>query len=111
MEAIITPNPPVFLRKLVSRSRAIRDKLRDEYAELLLNALMLISTLDIRDKNGNIIESGSSLIDKVLTLERRGRDITVEIDILGKDKWLQLKKIWARLREIENQDHFLISGR
>ena len=109
MEVITTPSPPVFLKKLVSRSNLFREKLRDEYATLLIEALQIIATLDIRNSKGIIIENGASIIDKVLILERKGKDISAEIEIIGKDKWLKLKQIWSRLRELEKQDKFLIS--
>lgn len=109
METIPANNPPDSSKKLVSRTRIERDKLRREFTEILIEALQIISTLDIRDKQGKIVESGASIIDSVLTMERQRKDISEQIQIIGKDKWLKLKKIWNRMREIEAEDKFLIS--
>jgi hypothetical protein len=97
-------NQPVISKSLVLRSRYTRDKLREEYIELVNVSLTLIAELDVRDQNGKIIETGYSFVNTVLTMERMSKDITEQIDIIGKDKWLKLKKIWKRLREIEIVD-------
>lgn len=97
-------NQPVTSKSLVLRSRYTRDKLREEYIELVNVSLTLIAELDVRDQNGKIIETGYSVVNTVLTMERMSKDITEQIDIIGKDKWLKLKKIWKRLREIEIVD-------
>lgn len=109
METIPANNPPDSSKKLVSRTRIERDELRREFTGILIEALRIISTLDIRDKQGKIVESGASIIDSVLTMERQKKDISEQIQIIGKDKWLKLKKIWNRMREIEVEDKFLIS--
>jgi hypothetical protein len=71
--------------------------------------MKIISTLDIRDKKGYIVEYGYTIIEKVLDMERRHKNIDEQIQIIGKSKWLSLKKIWKRFREIENEDKNLIS--
>jgi hypothetical protein len=109
LETITPCRPPGSLRKLVSRTRIDRDKLRREYTEILIEALQVISTLDVRDNHGKIVESGATIIDSVLTMERQRKDISEQIQIIGRDKWLKLKKLWNRMREIETEDKTLIS--
>lgn len=94
-------NQPDISKSLVSRSKYTRDKLREEYIELMNTSLVLIAELDVRDQNGKIIEAGYYVVNTVLTMERMGKDITEQIDIIGKDKWKKLKTIWNRMREIE----------
>lgn len=97
-------NQPDTSKSLALRSRYTKDKLREEYIELVNTSLALIAELDVRDQNGKIIETGYSVVNTVLTMERMSKDITEQVDIIGKDKWLKLKKIWKRLREIEIND-------
>lgn len=109
MEVIPLPNPADSLKKLVSPYRIERLILRREYSELLLNSIRTISELDLRDKNGKIIEHGYSIVETILHMERQRKDISEQIEIIGEDKWLKLKVIWKRMREIESIDKDLIS--
>lgn len=103
-------NQPVISKSLVLRSRYTKDKLREEYIELVNTSLALIAELDVRDQNGKIIETGYSVVNTVLTMERMSKDITEQVDIIGKDKWKKLKTIWNRMREIEQEDKRLTNG-
>ena len=109
MELMYTSSLPVLLKKPVSRTRIMSDQLRKEYVSLIHESLSIIATLDIRDQNGRIIESGSSVIDKILLIERKGNDISKEAAIIGDSKWLRLKELWTRMREIETQNEDLIT--
>lgn len=93
----------------IQHPRVEKAKLRTEYTQLLVSAMSIISTLDVRNKRGEIIESGATFIDAVLIKERRKKDISEQIQIIGEDKWTKLKQIWKRMRIIEERDKVLIS--
>lgn len=101
-----TCNPRNSLKKLTYYNRLI---LRREYYNLIIENMESISSLDIRDKKGKIIEYGYTIIEKVLDMERKHKNIDEQIQIIGKSKWLSLKRLWKRMREIENEDKNLIS--
>ena len=109
MEVIAPCNPVDSSTKLVSPYRVERLLLRREYSELLINSLGTIAQLDLRDKNGKIIEHGYSIVESILHMERQRKDISEQIEIIGEDKWNKLKEIWARMRQIELEDKNLIS--
>ena len=109
MEVITPPCQVDSSKKLVFPYKIERLILRREYVKLLLRSLSIISELDIRDKGGTIIEHGYSIIESVLSLERQRKNIKEQIHIIGKSKWLKLKKIWLQMRQIETEDKDLIS--
>jgi len=107
LDVLTICNPVDSSKKLVSRSR---DQLRKEFTELLIESIRTISDLDIRDKHGHVIEFGYSIIETILMIERQRKNIDEQIQIIGMDKWLKLKKIWNRMRKIEEEDKILSSN-
>lgn len=87
----------------------MRDPLRKEFGRLLREAVTIMATLDVRDKNGHIIETGYSIIERILSMQRSRKNINEAVKIIGKSKWLKLKEIQDRMRIIEEQDKKLLS--
>lgn len=108
MEATIICNPQNLLKKQVSPSEAKRNMLREEYASLLSEALIIITEFDVRNNNGIIIEHGYSVIETILIMERAKKDTSEPIKLIGLKNWDKLKIIWQRMREIEALDKHLI---
>ncbi len=81
-----------------------RSELRDNYHFLLCKAIEIIESLDIKDKNGMITDSGFVLIDKVMKRLNNKQDISEQIEIIGKEKWNKLNIIWESMKIIEKED-------
>lgn len=83
--------------------------LRDEYSQILIDLSNIIDSLSIFDNRGFIIQEGYDIINEILQMERNCKDISEQIEIIGKNNWKRLKNNWKRLREIENEDLKLIN--
>ena len=78
--------------------------LREKYETLTAEAINIIECLDVKDKRGQVTDSGYILIYRVMKRYKEKKDITEQIDIIGTERWERLNKIWSELKIIEEND-------